>query len=62
MPQESSKTLISFTNGSYKEVTVDEWRHSNWIHFKLPDGSKLAVNPDNVNYLHVTKQVKTEAP
>lgn len=56
-----SKTLISFTNGSYKQVDVNEWRHSNWIHFNLPDGSKLCVNPANVNYLHVVQQVKTEA-
>jgi hypothetical protein len=61
MAEQNSKTLISFTNGSYKEVSVTEWRHSNWVHFRLPDGSKLCVNPDNVNYLHVVQTVKTEA-
>ena len=55
-----TKTLISFTNGSYKQVDVAQWRHSVWIHFTLPDGSKLAVNPNNVNYLHIVEEVKTE--
>lgn len=57
-----AQTLVSFTNGSYKQVDADTWRHSNWIHFKLKDGSKLAVNPGNVNYLHIVEEVKTEAP
>jgi hypothetical protein len=56
-----AKTLVSFTNGAYKTVDATEWRHSNWIHFTLPDGSKLAVNPANVNYLHIVDAVKTEA-
>lgn len=55
------KTLVSFTNGAYKEVSAAAWRHSNWIHFTLADGSKLCVNPANVNYLHVVDEVKTEA-
>lgn len=54
------KTLISFTNGAYKQVPGDQWRHSNWIHFTLPDGSLLAVNPNNVNYLHIVDVVQTE--
>ncbi len=56
-----AKTLVSFTNGAYKTVEADGWRHSNWIHFTLKDGSKLAVNPENVNYLHIVEDVKTEA-
>ena len=60
MPTELSKTLISFTSGAYKEVSSVKWRQSNWIHFTLADGSKLAVNPANVNYLHIVKDVKTE--
>lgn len=55
------QTLISFTNGSYKKVATDQWRHSNWIHFTLPDGSQVAVNPANVNYLHIVDEVKTLA-
>lgn len=45
-------TLIAFRDGSYKRLSPVGWRHSQWLHFKLPDGTQVAVNPANVNYLH----------
>ncbi len=47
-----SKSLISFRDGSYKKVEPTEWKHSQWIHFTLADGSVVMVNPANVNYIH----------
>ena len=44
--------LIAFTDGSYKKVRPIRWKHSQWIHFTLQDGSTVRVNPVNVNYLH----------
>lgn len=44
--------LIAFNDGSYKKVRAVSWKHSQWIHFTLPDGSTVRVNPANVNYLH----------
>lgn len=46
-------TLISFRDGSYKKVRAVSWKHSQWIHFTLSDGSTVAANPANVNYLHI---------
>lgn len=46
-----AKTLISFTNGGYKEVDNVRWKHSQWIHFWRADGSHVMVNPANVNYM-----------
>ena len=45
--------LVSFRDGSYKKVRHVGWKHSQWIHFTLEDGSQVACNPDNVNYLHI---------
>jgi hypothetical protein len=47
-----STQLIAFCDGSYKKVTPKEWRHSQWIHYTLEDGSVVMVNPVNVNYIH----------
>lgn len=47
-----TETLIAFVDGSYKKVRPVKWRHSQWIHFTLEDGSVVRVNPANVNYLH----------
>ncbi len=44
--------LIAFCDGSYKKVTPTAWKHSQWIHFTLEDGSVVMVNPTNVNYIH----------
>jgi hypothetical protein len=44
--------LIAFRDGSYKKVAPVTWRHSQWIHFTLDDGSVVMVNPVNVNYIH----------
>lgn len=44
--------LIAFKDGSYKKVTAVEWKHSQWIHFTLPNKTIVRVNPDNVNYIH----------
>ena len=44
--------LIAFRDGSYKKVTPTAWRHSQWIHFDLADGSCVMVNPASVNYIH----------
>ena len=44
--------LIAFCDGSYKKVATVSWRHSQWIHFELKDGSVVMVNPANVNYIH----------
>jgi hypothetical protein len=52
-PQPTVTTLVSFRDGSYKKVRHVSWKHSQWIHFKLADGSTVAVNPANVNYLHI---------
>jgi hypothetical protein len=48
MPQ---TTLIAFRDGSYKRVQHVSWKHSQWIHYALTDGSTVHVNPSNVNYL-----------
>ena len=52
-PAPTTTTLISFRDGSYKKVRALSWKHSQWIHFTLPDGSTVAANPANVNYLHI---------
>lgn len=52
-PAKLKTTLISFRDGSYKKVHPVSWKHSQWIHFKLADGSTVAANPANVNYLHI---------
>ena len=44
--------LIAFRDGSYKKVSSVAWKHSQWIHFDLADGSCVMVNPENVNYIH----------
>ena len=44
--------LIAFRDGSYKEVTPVEWKHSQWIHYTLQDRSVVMINPSNVNYIH----------
>lgn len=44
--------LIAFRDGSYKKVTPTQWKHSQWIHYTLKDGSVVMVNPVNVNYIH----------
>lgn len=44
--------LIAFNDGSYKKIRAKDWKHSQWIHFTLPDGSVVRVNPANVNYMH----------
>ncbi len=46
-------TLIAFCDGSYKKVKSVTWKHSQWIHWELPDGSTVSANPRNVNYLHI---------
>lgn len=48
----SQTHLIAFRDGSYKKVTPTAWKHSQWIHFTLEDGSTVMVNPQNVNYIH----------
>ncbi len=50
--------LIAFRDGSYKKVRPVSWKHSQWIHYTLKDGSVVMVNPANVNYIHR----KAEAP
>lgn len=47
-----STQLIAFCDGSYKKVSPVSWRHSQWIHYTLEDGSVVMVNPVNVNYIH----------
>lgn len=44
--------LVAFCDGSYKKVQPVKWRHSQWIHYTLGDGSVVMVNPANVNYIH----------
>ena len=44
--------LIAFCDGSYKKVSPTAWKHSQWIHYTLEDGSVVMVNPANVNYIH----------
>jgi len=44
--------LITFCDGSYKKVNPVAWKHSQWIHYTLEDGSVVMVNPGNVNYIH----------
>lgn len=44
--------LIAFRDGSYKKVKPVSWKHSQWIHYTLADGSVVRVNPQNVNYIH----------
>lgn len=46
-----SEHLIAFRDGSYKKLTPVTWKHSQWIHFTLADGSVVSVNPANVNYM-----------
>ena len=43
--------LIAFRDGSYRKVLPVAWKHSQWIHFSLTDGSVVMVNPRNVNYI-----------
>lgn len=52
-PKAASVTLVAFRDGSYKRIEHVSWKHSQWLHFKLADGSQVTVNPDNVNYLHL---------
>lgn len=47
-----STQLIAFRDGSYKKVSPVSWKHSQWIHYTLEDGSVVMVNPVNVNYIH----------
>jgi hypothetical protein len=51
-PKPPTVTLVAFRDGSYKRVQHVGWKHSQWIHYSLRDGSTLHVNPANVNYLH----------
>ena len=44
--------LVAFRDGSYKKVTPVAWKHSQWIHYTLKNGSVVMVNPFNVNYIH----------
>ena len=44
--------LIAFRDGSYKKVRPVGWKHSQWIHYTLDDGSVVMVNTRNVNYIH----------
>ncbi len=44
--------LIAFNDGSYKKLRSRKWKHSQWLHFTLADGSVVRVNPANVNYMH----------
>lgn len=46
-----SEHLIAFRDGSYKKVTTTDWKHSQWIHYTLSDGSVVRVNTVNVNYI-----------
>lgn len=46
-----SEHLIAFRDGSYKKVTPTDWKHSQWIHYTLSDGSVVRVNTVNVNYI-----------
>jgi hypothetical protein len=52
MADGSKQVLIAFRDGSYKKLSPVSWKHSQWIHFTLADGSTVSVNPHNVNYLH----------
>ncbi len=51
--------LIAFRDGSYKKVSPVDWKHSQWIHYTLEDGSVVMVNPANVNYIH-RRDIETE--
>jgi hypothetical protein len=53
MPEHGTH-LIAFRDGSYKKVTPtpDGWKHSQWIHYTLDDGSVVMCNPANINYIH----------
>ncbi|MCJ2564310.1 MAG: hypothetical protein LN417_09525 [Candidatus Thermoplasmatota archaeon] len=44
--------LVAFCDGSYKKVYPIKWKHSQWIHYTLDDGSVVMINPINVNYIH----------
>lgn len=44
--------LVAFRDGSYKKVSPVDWKHSQWIHYTLADGSTVMVNTVNVNYIH----------
>lgn len=48
----AQKHLVAFCDGSYKKVQPVGWKHSQWIHYTLSDGSVVMVNPANVNYIH----------
>ncbi len=49
-----SEHLIAFRDGSYKKVKPVAWKHSQWIHYTLADGSVVMINPANVNYIQRT--------
>jgi hypothetical protein len=51
MADTTSETLVAFCDGSYKKLKPVSWKHSQWIHFTLEDGSVVMVNPANVNYI-----------
>lgn len=51
-PDEPDVHLIAFNDGSYKKLCPVEWKHSQWIHYILPNGTIVMVNPRNVNYIH----------
>jgi len=41
--------LVAFRDGSYKKIRAVDWKHSQWIHFTLPDGSVVRVNPETAS-------------
>ena len=43
--------LFAFNDGSYKRVTFVEYNHNQWIKMVKEDGTKVFVNPQNVNYI-----------
>ena len=51
-PPDMNVYLIAFNDGSYKKIRAVSWKHSQWMHFTLGDGTVVRVNPDKVNYLH----------
>ena len=48
--------LIAFRDGSYKKLIPIDWKHSQWIHYTLANGSIIRVNPANVNYIQESEQ------
>ena len=44
--------MVAFRDGSYKKLEPEGWKHSQWIHYTLKDGSVVMINPVNVNYIH----------